>query len=391
MFKKFVDSLSHHIDRFIGHAYKADTDMRYKTRLLVGCTLSFIVGIIGFGPFYISIDALTREAAVWYYIFSLPVVVFWSVLLVKIQKSEGYSLGAHSVIATTGVVLFGGMLITGGPAKTEMLPLMTVPVVLAFMMLGQRAGLVWALVIGTGNYVMVAMDYFGYDFINVAPVEAVKELRIFNWSYSFITIVVLVMIYEAMNRRLTNERNAERERFLHMAMHDALTGLPNRKYFDEALQSTLAMADRSKTSVAVGLLDLNGFKPINDEVGHDAGDIVLKVVSQRMNDALRKSDKIARLGGDEFALILNNVSNAEQVASVAEKILSAIARPIEINDEGMRLTVTGSLGIAVYPQDTCDENELRVFSDKAMYSAKRSKAGWCMYAEIAGMDSASKG
>ena len=382
MARKLLKILSDSIDYFISDSVRHDTDQLYKSRLLVGCTLSFMIGMVAFGPFYVSIKALTHEAAIYYYIFSLPVMVLWSWLLRLTKRGEKYVFCANTIITTTAVVLFGGIMITGGPAKTEVHPLITVPVVLAFMMLGQRSGMVWAMIAAGVNYILVAMDYMGFEFMNVAPADAVKELRVFNWSYSFFTVITLVMIYEIMNRRLTNERNAERERFRHMAMHDALTGLPNRKYFDEALQTTLALADRSKTSVAVGLLDLNGFKPINDEVGHEAGDIVLQVVAKRMQEALRKSDRVARLGGDEFALILNNVRTEEDVASVMEKILSSISRPIEMNDEGMRLTVTGSVGIAIFPEDTCDENELRVFSDKAMYSAKRSKSGWRMYSEM---------
>ncbi len=377
-----ITALSDAIDYFICDAHKADADMRYKARLLVGCTLSFMIGIVAFGPYYVTIDALSREAAVYYYIFSLPVMVYWIWLLRLTKQGKKYEFCSNSIIASTAAVLFGGILITGGPAKTEVLPLITVPVVLAFMIVGQRTGMIWTVIVGAINYLLVAMDYMGFDFMNVAPPEAQKQLRVFNWSYSFFTIVLLVMIYEAMNRRLTQERNIERERFRHMAMHDTLTGLPNRKYFDEALQSTLALADRSKSSVAIGLLDLNGFKPINDEVGHDAGDIVLQVVSQRMQEALRKSDKVARLGGDEFAFILNNVTSSDDVASVCDKILSAIATPIEINDQGLRLTVSGSMGIALFPGDTRDENELRVFSDKAMYSAKRSKSGWRLFSEI---------
>lgn len=382
MFRKLISSLSDAIDYFISDTYKADADLRYKARLLVGCTLSFMIGIVAFGPYYVTIDALSREAAVYYYIFSLPVMAYWIWLLRLTKEGKKYDFCSNSIIASVAVVLFGGILITGGPSKTEVLPLITVPVVLAFMMVGQRSGLVWAVIVAAINYLLVAMDYLGFDFMNVAPAAAQKQLRIFNWTYSFFTIVVLVMIYEAMNRRLTQERNVERERFRHMAMHDVLTGLPNRKYFDEALQSALALADRSKSPVAIGLLDLNGFKPINDEVGHEAGDIVLQAVSRRMQEAIRKSDKVARLGGDEFALILHNVNTPDDVASVCDKILAAIATPIEINDEGLRLTVSGSLGIALFPSDTRDENELRVFSDKAMYSAKRAKSGWRLYSEM---------
>ncbi len=378
-FKIFCDV----IDFFVGDVYKADTEPRYKARLLVGCIFTFIVGLVILGIFYVSLDMLTAEAVLYYYIFAFPIIILLSWLLFMLKSSKNYNFSAHLIILTAFLALFFGVLVTGGPAGTEVMPLMVIPAFLAFMMLGQRHGLIWALIIGGLNYLLVALDYLGVPFMSVAPPEATQQLRVFNWTYLFVTIVFLGMIYESMSRRLAAERNTERERFRYMAMHDPLTGLPNRKYFDEALETVIALADRSKNTIAVGLLDIDKFKSINDSMGYESGDIVLQVVAERLGEALRKSDKVAHLGGDEFALILNNVKTAEDITSVANKILTAIAEPIQLDLEGNNhVSITCSIGLSLYPTDTDDENELRSYSDKAVECAKKTQSGWCMYGHL---------
>lgn len=383
MIQQFFRVLFNTIDFFVGEVYQADTESRYKARLLVGCIYTFILGLIILGPFYVSMETLTPEAILSYYIFSLPMLIFMLWMLVMLKQSKSYQFSAHAIIITTSLIFFGGVLVTGGPGGTEMQPLMIIPVVLAFMMLGQQYGLIWAVVIGGLNYLLVTLDYMGVEFFTVIPLEATQQLRVINWTYLFVTIIFLVMVYESINRRLTVERNAERERFRYMAMHDTLTGLPNRKYFDEALESVLALADRSKNTIAIGLLDIDKFKLINDEISYESGDIVLQVIAERLSATLRKSDKVAHLGGDEFALILNNVKTADDITNVSKKIRAAVAEPIQLDLEGTKIiSVSCSIGLALYPTDTDDENELRSFSDKAVDCAKKTGAGWCMYSQI---------
>ena len=383
MLQQATKILCDSVDYFVGDVYKVDTEPCYKARLLTGCILTFILLLVVLGGYYISIDTLTAEAILYYYIFAFPIIVFMSWMLFMLKKGKNFSFSAHSIIFISFFALFSGVLVTGGPATTEILPMMVIPVFLAFMMLGHRYGLLWAVVVGGLNYLLVALDYFGVQFMNVAPPEAAQQLRVFNWTYFFVTTIFLVMIYDSMNRRLSAEKNAERERFRYMAMHDSLTGLPNRKYFDEVLETVLALADRSKNTIAIGLLDINKFKAVNDEVGHEAGDIVLQVVADRLSNALRKSDKVAHLGGDEFALILNNVKTADDITSVSNKMLDAVAEPIQLDIDGTsHITVSCSIGLALYPTDTDDENELRSFSDKAVDCAKKTQVGWCMYSQL---------
>jgi len=167
-----------------------------------------------------------------------------------------------------------------------------------------------------------------------------------------------------------SERKQAEETIRQMAYHDSLTGLPNRKLFSDRLGIAMAQAGRSQTNVAVIMLDLDNFKDTNDTLGHDAGDLLLKTAAERLNAAMRKSDTIARFGGDEFVLLLPELKGIEDATRVAQKIVESFRKPFLINTH--QLTVTVSIGIAVYPDDGTDEASLLKNADIAMYQAKHA-------------------
>ena len=156
----------------------------------------------------------------------------------------------------------------------------------------------------------------------------------------------------------------------HAALHDALTGLPNRILFHDRLDQAIKLAKRNKTQFAVALMDLNGFKEINDQLGHLTGDYVLKAIADRIEKTLRNSDTVARLGGDEFAFVLPTVDR-ECPQTVAEKIMTAFNDPIIMDTDGDAINVSGSIGLSLYPDHGTDIDILIGKSDAAMYSAKR--------------------
>jgi diguanylate cyclase (GGDEF)-like protein/PAS domain S-box-containing protein len=152
-----------------------------------------------------------------------------------------------------------------------------------------------------------------------------------------------------------------------LAYHDALTGLPNRRLLDDRMTQALAAARRANGRVAVMLLDLDRFKPINDAYGHEAGDQVLKAVAARLKASVRESDTVARVGGDEFVVMLAVRENAD-AAGVAQKILSGLAEPIPVGAE--RVQIGCSIGISLFPDDAPEKEELLKHADRAMYHAK---------------------
>jgi diguanylate cyclase (GGDEF)-like protein/PAS domain S-box-containing protein len=164
------------------------------------------------------------------------------------------------------------------------------------------------------------------------------------------------------------ERRASEQQIEYQAYHDALTGLANRRLFHEHLTLALALAARRNRPVAVLFLDLDQFKLVNDTLGHTMGDALLQQIAVRLRDCVRDGDAVARVGGDEFTIVLQDLEKRDDAAVVAQKVLRAIAHPIEIN--GHRLFVTGSIGITIFPDDGGDAETLLKNADNAMYRAK---------------------
>ena len=176
------------------------------------------------------------------------------------------------------------------------------------------------------------------------------------------------------------QRKQAEDQIQYLATHDGLTSLPNRVMFSQLLNVAIQSARRYKRNLAVLFIDLDRFKLINDTLGHEAGDKLLQEIAARFTECLRESDVVARLGGDEFVVLLQEVGEAEQVATVARKILSAAIKPVVL--VGQECRVTASIGICLYPGDAQDELSLMKNADIAMYLAKEEgKNNFQFYSE----------
>ncbi|MEO8634355.1 MAG: GGDEF domain-containing response regulator [Gemmatimonadales bacterium] len=173
--------------------------------------------------------------------------------------------------------------------------------------------------------------------------------------------------------RLLQELNALRALEVHRATHDLLTGLPNRSLFLDRLDHLLARARRREEPFAVAYLDLDGFKAVNDRLGHQAGDAALMQVANRFADRVRKSDTLARLGGDEFVVLFEGLGDRATVLALVEGIRGTLAVPIPIGDAHALLGV--SVGVALYPEDGTDAATLVGAADAAMYRDKATRQG----------------
>ena len=165
------------------------------------------------------------------------------------------------------------------------------------------------------------------------------------------------------------ERKKAREEIEHLAHHDSLTGLPNRNLYNDRMAHAIYRAQRSGKGLGLMFVDLDKFKPVNDELGHEAGDAVLKAVAQRMETCVRTSDTVARVGGDEFIAILESLDEPENAAVVAQKIITALTEPIEVPGD-KTAQVGASIGIAIFPQDGETLDDLTRCADEAMYAVK---------------------
>ncbi len=188
-------------------------------------------------------------------------------------------------------------------------------------------------------------------------------LAVFGW----------VMLLRRQVEQRTQELKESERRFRHLAHHDSLTGVPNRAWFQERAERAIESSRRSGDCIGLLLLDLDNFKPVNDTLGHDAGDAMLCALAQRVTGAVRKVDTVARLGGDEFAVVLVGVTSGEHAERVAHKILKAVCRPVEI--KSTHVMMSASIGVAVFPGDGDTVTELLRSADLAMYESKKVLRG----------------
>ncbi len=211
------------------------------------------------------------------------------------------------------------------------------------------------------NSMSAAVQAFTHDHKQAAPLAIDRQDE----------IGVLARSFNQMQTEIHQQLEAlqeSREELEHMARHDVLTGLPNRRAFQERLEHALSRAQRSGERFALFFIDVDNFKGINDRFGHQGGDAVLKIVALRLLAITRKADAIARLGGDEFVVLLDNPTQREDVIVIAEKLLESVRSPIL--HRGTELQVGFSIGISMYPDDGRTAADLMARADRAMYDAK---------------------
>ena len=190
-------------------------------------------------------------------------------------------------------------------------------------------------------------------------------------SKPFDLVEVKTRIHNMLEVRLLYKQLEHYSRTLEsLALHDELTGLPNRRLLMDRLSLSIAHARRSKCTIAVMYLDLDGFKQINDTLGHDAGDTLLSMVAARLVAAVRQEDTVARLGGDEFVIALWELSHADGVAKLVSKVIQSVSQPYIIQGRGV--SMTASVGVGIYPTHGEEVETLMKSADLALYEAKRT-------------------
>jgi diguanylate cyclase (GGDEF)-like protein len=185
--------------------------------------------------------------------------------------------------------------------------------------------------------------------------------------------IVLIRLVSAASKKL--QRQATENEY--QALHDSLTGLPNRILFRDRVSQALLASQRDKSMGGVMLMDLDRFKDVNDTLGHHAGDYLLKQAARRLQGALRTSDTVARLGGDEFAVLLHGLTSTGDAVAVADKIRTALRQPFLL--EGLKVEIDASIGLAFFPNHGHDVDTLMKRADVAMYNAKASGGGYEIY------------
>jgi len=234
--------------------------------------------------------------------------------------------------------------------------------------------------IHVGLFGEFVLSYMGLALFSVLVATTFQKIGILS---IFVFIAPLAFARQMFTRthslqEATNELAAKQAENEYQAMHDSLTGLPNRVLFQQRLSEAIDAARERGGRIAVMLMDLDHFKEVNDTLGHHFGDQLLKEIGPRLSTVLRDDDIMARLGGDEFGVLLPDLPEDEVAYSIAERLLEELQEPVSV--EGLALDISGSLGIAIFPTQSKDAESLLRRADVAMYAAKEAGGGYEVYA-----------
>jgi diguanylate cyclase len=235
--------------------------------------------------------------------------------------------------------------------------------------------------------VQLAVDEL--DIVNIALKDEVKERKVIEQDLEDVVVekdlvtAQLNIANEALKDEVKDreviekkllEVNVEKDLATQASLHDTLTGLPNRALFYDRLEHGLEQAKRHDWNLAVMFIDLNKFKKINDEYGHDIGDTVLLTIAKRLKENTRSDDTVCRFGGDEFLYLLMEVKSELEVIKILKKLIKTLELPCD--DTGLNLIVKSSIGVSLFPKNADNSKDLVKFADEAMYAAKKNKLGY---------------
>jgi diguanylate cyclase (GGDEF)-like protein len=366
---KTVTGFTRLFDKLVGVSYAQDQETLYKARILAGIVTMYIMILLLTAVYLLGFTTLVWFSKIFTLALLLAMVVGYVFVLRELKFGSNYQYCINATVLFTYAGIVIGIATSGGPLAAPATPLMLLPVVLAFSLGTRHAGLKWSGIVFLTHFTMVAINQWLFMFPQLLDTSMMLAHHVMHWAVAYFAIIFLMMIFESTTRRLKQERDEERDRYAYLAAHDPLTGLANRTMFDTQLTRALASSERNGNIVGLMMIDLDGFKPVNDTLGHDAGDVVLRVISERLQNLLRKTDTIARMGGDEFSVILENVSAPPGIDIVAQRVIAEINLPYDGLPRDLK--VGASIGIALYPNHTQDEEKLRIFADRAMYAAKK--------------------
>lgn len=363
-------------------------------------------GVIAMWSFGVIGESKALESWVtWWLGDAVGILVFTPLLLAWSRRwdmpwtprriAEAVVLGLSLV--PTGFILFGGGL---PEPMVRSLPYLVMPLLLwAVLRFGVReattavtlvaAIATWGTARGQGPFAAASLNeslLLVQSFVGTVAVTvlmlgaALQERRLLNEALRDANRSLEDRVAERTEQLSTEvaERRKAEETVRHMAQHDSLTGLANRRLLGEVFDSIEVLARRRDGEMAVLFIDIDDFKPINDELGHDAGDAALVTVASRLEAAVRESDIVARFGGDEFVVVLPDLTKADDAELVAGKVKDALTQPLRVAGATKSLGV--SIGIATYPRDARDLDGLVRCADRAMYRAKEAgKNGIAFY------------
>lgn len=365
-------------DIFLSDVIRANPEQLYRARVLVMILLAqlCIHQLLFLGALFSPLLSAGRNV-----IFPLSLgssaVILYSLYLLKVRGN--YHACCLLAIGQGFIAVVCALAITGGPTESWVGQLLGVPCLMAFFFGGLRWGVASTLITIATVSVMMALQALGVLFPQMTT-EAFRPMApAVVLIINFAMVTALSLVYEQTYFSIKKERDHQHQKFVRLAKIDPLTGLANRRVFDEILTAKIALYGKLTPvhCFALCYLDLDKFKPINDQFGHDVGDEVLNAVSTRLRSALRGADFICRHGGDEFLMLLDTVQNSNAAVALAKRFLQLVQEPVETGAGTMQ--VGGSFGFALFPQHGADMPALQKAAEVSMYEAKRNHCGFVVY------------
>lgn len=371
------------VDYFVHASLRTDPDTFNRTRVLIASMITLACGALT-SLIVVLMSSFPQRSNVIASLLILPTVFWFVSSLRRLRRTGDYHFASRSTIIVLLSIMVGGICVSGGATESPVTQLLIIPPLAAYFFGGRPLGGRITAITILFAVVLTLLSMFGVGYIQT--VAAGEKMTVLSLVVSFLNLAmisVMAFIYEYTAAVLKYERDLEREKFVQLAKTDPLTGLANRRNFDAMLTERMSLyaAQNPPHRFALGYLDLDGFKPINDRYGHAIGDEVLRVVSDRMRSVLRGMDFVGRHGGDEFMLMVDLLGDQNALEMMAERILKSIAEPI--NTSAGMVSVTGSLGFALFPLDANEIEELKKSADSAMYDAKRKRGTWRYYGQAA--------
>jgi diguanylate cyclase (GGDEF)-like protein len=302
-------------------------------------------------------------------------IIFYALIMLLLRGSGRLKLSGHLILMMQFCMVIGGIILSGG-GSSIVLFFLGVMIILAFLFVGPVHGAIWALILAATHIAFISVSALEFEpQMNLRPDQ--REV------FELLTVISLYMLtfvaavsYDYTTTYLIRKIRMERREYKEGAHLDELTALGNRRQFDLSLSAMIDHARSTHGSFALAFLDLDKFKPINDQLGHDAGDRVLQICAERISTSIRAGDIACRFGGDEFAVLFQHVSREEHAATAVTHVLKAIERPIEL--DARTVTLSASAGVALFPAHAAETQSLLDLADTRMYKAKRGDEGFCV-------------
>lgn len=366
------------VDYFIHPALREHVDTLHRVRLLVAALIIFSVLLSAVATFiFLTFDA--DISALIGISIDIILVLVNIVMLAVIRNTGNYQICAviEIMMIFAGVVI--GICVSDGIVASPVTQLLILGPLLGYVFGGTRWGNYMLTLTLLVIAVFVTLHFRDFPFIqSIAPTN-IGVSRMLITMLNLSVVAAMALVYERTTANLQRERDAEHQRYMRLAKIDPLTGLENRRNFDAEVNRRIELAVKQNTLPRFTLcfIDLDGFKAVNDRYGHNTGDEVLRVVSDRLRSASRAVDVVGRHGGDEFMLMLDAVADRNTLDTMARRLIDSLEQPISTS-VGV-LKIGASIGFAQFPDDAADLDALKKAADMAMYEAKRNRTGWVFF------------